>query len=194
MNKLIIAVVTVVGLALGGCAQVVKISPGHAVIAERMGVPTDAAWNQFGGQFGGSNAAALWTREGLTIDQLNFYVGLKDGDLLAANPGKDRRPLAFKTTMQPHEVVALFEALYTRDGSTFKLDKLEANEFLGQPGWRAQYTVVRKFDDVKLAGSAWATVRNGELFAITFTAPSVGFYGRQIAKVEQVASAARLTK
>lgn len=194
MNKLFVVVLAIVALALAGCAQVVRVNPGEAVIAERIGVPTDAAWNQFGGQFGGSNAAALWTREGLTIDQLNFYVGLKDGDLLAANPGKDRRPLAFKATMQPHEVVALFEALYTRDGSSFKLDKLAATDFLGQPGWRAQYTVVRKFDDVKLTGSAWATVRNAELFAMTFTAPSVGFYARQIAKVEQVATAARFKK
>lgn len=189
MKKTAFALILVALLA--GCAQVLKVSPGEAVIAERISVPTDAAWNQFGGQFGGSNAAALWTSEGLAIDQLNFYVGLKDGDLLAANPGKDRRPLAFKSNMQPHEVVALFEALYTRDGSSFKLDKLEATDFLGHRGWRAQYTVVRKFDDVRLTGSAWATLRGGELFALTFTAPSVGFYPRQIAKVEKVATAAR---
>lgn len=186
-----IAISLVLAALLAGCAQVTKIGPGEAVIAERIGVPVDSGWNQFGGQFGGSNAAALWTTEGLAIDQLNFFVGVKDGDLIAANPGKEQRPLAFKATMQPHELVALFEAFYTRDGSSFKLDKLEATEFLGQRGWRAQYTVVRKVDDVKLAGSAWATLRNGELFALTFTAPSVGFYARQVAKVEKVAAAAR---
>jgi hypothetical protein len=179
---------------LGGCAQVTKIGPGEATVGERIGVPVDSGWNQFGGQFGGSNAAALWTTEGLAIDQLNFYVGVKDGGLIAANPGKDQRPLAFKATMQPHEVVALFEAFYSRDGSSFKLDKLEPTEFLGQRGWRAHYTVVRKFDDVKLSGSAWAAVSGGELFALTFTAPTLGFYPRQIAKVERVAAAARLKK
>jgi len=191
MKKIVCSLVLAVLLA--GCAQVTKIGPGEAVIAERIGVPVDSGWNQFGGQFGGSNAAALWTSEGLAIDQLNFYVGVKDGDLIAA-AAKDQRPLAFKATMQPHEVVALFEAFYTRDGSSFKLDKLEATEFLGQRGWRAQYTVVRKVDDVKLTGSAWATLRSGELFALTFTAPSVGFYPRQVAKVEKVAAAARFKK
>lgn len=189
MKKPILAFV--LAFALTGCAVVTKIGPGEAVIAEKIGVPVDSGWNQFAGRFGGSNAAALWTNEGLTIDQLNFFVGMKDGDAIAAPAGKDQRPLAFKATMQPHEVVALFESFYTRDGSSFKLDKLEATQFLGQRGWRANYTVVRKVDDVKLAGSAWATVRSGELFAMTFTAPSIGFYPRQLAKVEQVAAAAR---
>lgn len=178
-------------LALTGCAVVTKIGPGEALIAEKIGVPVDAGWNQFAGRFGGSNAAALWTNEGLTVDQLSFYVAMKDGDAIAPPLGKDQRPLTFKSAMQPHEVVALFEAFYTRDGSSFKLDKLEATDFLGQRGWRANYTVVRKIDDVKLAGSAWATVRAGELFAMTYTAPSIGFYPRQLPRVEKVASAAR---
>lgn len=189
MKKIVLSLTF--ALLLVGCAQVTKIGPGEAVVGEKIGVPVDSGWNQFGGQFGGSNAVALWTTEGLAIDQLNFYVGVKDGALIAANPGKEQRPLAFKATMQPHEVVALFEAFYTRDGSSFKLDKLEQTDFLGQRGWRAQYTVVRKIDDVKLSGSAWATVRSGELFALTFTSPSIGFYPRQIAKVEKAALAAR---
>lgn len=189
MKKILLSLT--LALLLVGCAQVTKIGPGEAVIAEKIGVPVDSGWNQFGGQFGGSHAAALWTTEGLAIDQLNFFVAVKDGALIAANPGKEQRPLAFKASMQPHEVVALFEAFYTRDGSSFKLDKLEVTDFLGQRGWRAQYTVVRKIDDVKLSGSAWATVRSGELFALTFTSPSIGFYPRQIAKVEKAALAAR---
>ena len=190
MKNLVLAFAT--ALLLGACAQVTKIGPGEAIIAERIGVPVDSGWNQLGGQFSGSNAAALWTMQGVAIDQLNFYVGIKDGGLIAANPGKDQRPLAFRSAMQPHEVVALFESFYTRDGSSFKLDKLEAVEFLGQRGWRVQYTVVRKFDDVKLSGSAWGAVRGGELFAMTFTAPAVGFYARQIGRIEKVAAAARL--
>ena len=189
MKKLTLTLV--LAFALTGCAVVTKIGPGEAVIGDKIGVPVDTGWNQFAGRFGGSNSAALWTNEGLTIDQVNFFVGMKDGDVIAAPAGKDQRPLAFKATMQPHEVVALFESFYTRDGSSFKLDKLEAAQFLGQRGWRANYTVVRKVDDVKLAGSAWATVRSGELFAMTFTAPSIGFYPRQLAKVEKVAAAAR---
>jgi hypothetical protein len=178
-------------LTLAGCANVVRVAPGEAVIGERVRVPVDSAWNQFAPPHVAGKATALWTQDGLTIDQLNFYVGLKDGDELAAAQSDKQRALVFRTAMQSHEVVALIESLYTRDGSTFKLDKLEATDVLGQRGWRANYTVVRKLDEVRLAGSAWGTVRNGELYAMTFSAPAVGFYPRLAPKVEQVVAAAR---
>jgi hypothetical protein len=189
MKKILLALAVVAVLA--GCANVVKVSPGDAVVADRIRVPVDAAWNQFNPPFVAGKAAAMWTQEGLAIDQLNFYVGLKDGDEVAAAQSDKQRALVFKSAMQPHELVALFESLYTRDGSTFTLDKLEPAEVLGQRGWRAQYTVVRKFDEVRLSGSAWGTVRNNELYAMTFAAPAVGFYPRLSPKVEKVVAAAR---
>jgi hypothetical protein len=176
---------------LGGCASAVKIGVGEAVVADRIKLPIDAAWNQLPGPFSGTNSSALWTTEGVTIDQVNFYVGVKDGAALAQNSGNEQRPLNFKSAMQAHEIAALFESLYTRDGSIYTLDKLEGAEFLGQRGWRVQYTLVRKFDDVKLNGSIWATVRNGELYAMSFAAPALGFYPRLAPKVEQLAAKAR---
>jgi hypothetical protein len=179
---------------LAGCAgpAVVKVGQGEAIVGERVVVPSDAAWNQLRGATSGTQSAAVWTAEGLAIDQLNFYVGVKDGEALAQSAGKEQRPLNFKASMQGHEIAALFEALHTRDGSTFRLDKLEPTVFLGQPGWRMQFTLVRKFDDVKLSGSVWATVRDNQLFAMTFSAPALAFYPRLAPKVEQVAKAARL--
>jgi hypothetical protein len=181
-----------VALVLAGCAAAVKVGNGTALVADRLMVPSEAAWNQIPGVHSGSNSAAVWTTEGLAIDQVNFYVGVKDGDALANNPNKEQRPLNFRAAMQGHEIVGLFEALATRDGSSYKLDKLEAVDFLGQRGWRAQFTVVRKFDDVKLSGSVWAAVRDGQLHAITFVAPALAFYPRLAPKVEQIAAAARL--
>jgi hypothetical protein len=190
MSKRILLALATAAL-LSGCAAVTKVGPGDTLIGERIAVPTDAAWNQLKPPFAQGKASAMWTQEGITIDQLNFYVGLRDGDELAPTMSKDQRPLAFKAAMQPHEIVALFESFYSRDGSSFKLDKLEPTDFLGQRGWRANFTVVRKFDEVRLAGTAWGTVRNGELYAMTFSAPAVGFGPRLAPKVEKLASAAR---
>jgi hypothetical protein len=177
---------------LAGCAGVVKVSPGDALVGERLRVPVDAAWNQFGAPHVAGKATAMWTQEGLAIDQLNFYVGIKDGAELAAAQSDKQRALVFRAAMQPHELVALFESLYTRDGSTFTLEKLEPAEVLGQRGWRAQYTVLRKFDEVRLRGDAWGTVRDNELYAMTFAAPALGFYPRLAPGVEKVVAAARL--
>jgi hypothetical protein len=187
-----IASLLIVAALLAGCAAAVKVGQGEAIVGDRLSVPSDSAWNQLAGRFSGTNSAAVWTTEGVAIDQVNFYVGVKDGEALAATAGKEQRPLNFKSAMQGHEIVALFEAVHTRDGSAYKLERLDAVTFLGQRGWRAQFTLVRKIDDVKLTGSLWATVRDGQLYAMTFAAPSLVFYPRLAPKVEQFAAAARI--
>jgi hypothetical protein len=191
MKKLLFALV--VTAVLQGCAVVSKVEPGTATIGDRMTVPVDTAWNQLGGQFSGTaTGAAVWTREGLPIDQMVYFVGIKDGAQMTNVVAKEQRPIVFKANMQAHEAVAMFEALYTRDGSTFQLDKLQAVDFVGQKGWRADFTVVRKADEVKLKGSVWGAVRGGELFAITFHAPALSYHARLSPRVEAIAAAARL--
>jgi hypothetical protein len=180
----------VLAAVLAGCANVVKIGPGDTVVADRVAVNIDGAWNQL--NLPGTATAATWTQDGITLDLLQFYVAVKDGVVLAPTAAKEQRPLVFKAGMQPHEIVALFQGLYTRDGSTFALDRLEPADFLGGSGFRFQYTVVRKEDDVKLSGVAWGAVRGNELFAMTFTAPRAGFFPRHEKRVEQIAKTARL--
>jgi len=184
-----------VALALAGCAAVVKVGPGETVVGNRIMVNIDSAWNQVNLP-GSSSSATLWTMEGITIDNLELYPGLKDGDLLAQNSpnAKNARPLAFKASMRPDEIVALYQGLYSRDGSVFTLDKLEPADFAGGKGFRFQFTVVRKVDDVKLSGMAWAAVRDNQLFAMTYTAPRLGFFPRYQARVEQIAKTVRVKK
>jgi len=171
-----------------GCANVAKVSTGENLVGGRVSLNLDAAWNQVNL---GNRKAVLWTQDGVPLDALEFWVGIKDGDTLAEVP-KDKRPLVFKPGMPPHELVALFEGLYGRDGSTFKLLKLAPADFLGGKGIRFEYEVVRKSDDVTVLGVAWAVVQGSELFAMTFTAPRLGFYARHLPKVEQAAASARL--
>jgi hypothetical protein len=190
MTILLRLTATILALTLVACAnQVVKISAGDTVIGQHLSVHLDGAWNQISNVPG--EQGVVWTQEGLTIDNLRFWSGIKDGQPIAP-PVKDQRPLNFKADMQPHEVVALYQGYYALGGSTFTLDKLEPADFLGTKGFRFQFTIQRKVDDVKLSGVAWAAVVNRDLYAISFTAPRAGFFPRWKDKVEQVARGARL--
>ena len=181
--------VLVLAMAAAGCANVAKVATGPVLVEDRVTLTLGEAWNQV--NIPGRSKPVLWTQDGLPLDALEFWVGYRDGQALA-EPGKDKRPLVFKSAMQPHEVVALFEGLYGRDGSTFKLLKLAPQEFLGGPGFRFDFELLRKADDVRALGVAWVAVRNGELFAMTFSAPRLGFYPSHLPKVEQAAASARL--
>lgn len=178
-------------LAVAGCASVSKVETGETVIRERLAVQVETPWNRF--ERGQADNVTTWTVEGITVDALRFYVGVQDGQPIAPTPsGSKTAPLTFTKSMQPAEVVALYQSMLTRDGSSFTLDRIEATEFVGSKGFRFDYSLVRKVDDVRLRGVVWAAIRNGELFAIQYSAPRLAFYPKHIAKVEAIARSARV--
>jgi hypothetical protein len=179
-------------LLLSGCAAVSKVATGDAVVGNRLALKLDTSWNQFERGFG--NDTPTWTVEGVTVDALQFYVGIKDGQPIAPSPAnlKGQQPLNFKASMQPADVVALYQSLLTRDGSSFQLDRLEPAEFLGGKGFRFEYSLNRKIDDVPMRGMAYGAVRNGELFVIHYTAPRLVFFPRYQPRVEALARGAQL--
>lgn len=177
---------------LAGCAAVSKVETGEALLKNRLAVTVATPWNQF--ERGMADNTPTWTVEGITVDALQFYVGIKDGELIAPTPreGKGVQPLAFKSGMDAAEVVALYQGLWTRDGSSFAVEKLEPAEFVGTRGFRLDYTLTRKVDDVRLRGVAFGAVRNGELFVINYAAPRLGFFPKYLPRVESLAKGARV--
>jgi hypothetical protein len=188
MTLLLRSLLFTLALVLGGCANVAQVGPGEAVVADRLLVRADSAWNHVT-VVGGSNV--VWTRDGLPLDVLRFWVGVADGQPLAP-AAKDQRPLTFRAAMEPQEIVALFQGALSRDGSTFTLDRLEPAPFLGGPGFRFEYTLLRKADEVRLSGIGWGAVRGGQLHAITYSAPRAAFFQRHLGAARQVAESARL--
>jgi hypothetical protein len=177
---------------LGGCAVVSKVDVGEAVVKGKLAVQVVTPWNKF--ERGMADNTPTWTVEGIAVDALQFYVGIKNDELLAPTP-TDRKgvePVAFKSSMQPSEVVALYQKLWTRDGSSFTLNKIEPADFIGMRGFRFEYAMVRKVDDVRLNGVAYGAVRNGELFLINYTAPRLAFFPRHIQQVEALVKSARV--
>ncbi|CAG1016557.1 hypothetical protein BURC_01388 [Burkholderiaceae bacterium] len=179
-------------LVIAGCANVTKVDTGEALVRNRLAVTVASPWNQF--ERGLSDNTPTWTIEGITVDALQFYVGIKDGEAIAPAPAGDNKllPLTFKSSMQPADVVALYQGLFTRDGSSFTLEKLEPAEFVGTRGFRFEYSLTRKVDDVRLRGVAYGAVRQGELFVINYSAPRLAFYPKYVGQVEALAKTARV--
>lgn len=187
-----LALVVVASLWLAGCAQVSHVATGDVTLKNRLVVTVDKPWNQF--ERGLDDTTPTWTQDGITVDALRFYVGLKEGDLLAPTPSGDKaiKPLAFRSSMQTADLVSLFEALYARDGSTFTLSQVGPHAFAGGDGFRFEFVSIRKNDEVRLSGVGWGTVRAGELFVITYTAPRLSFFARHLPSAEAVAKSARI--
>ena len=104
-----------------------------------------------------------------------MFAGLKDGEVIDRPEIRARKNFSFRAGMQPDEIVAMFEGMMTHDGSAFKLNKLEPMNFGGQKGFRFEFSLTRKVDGVELSGVGFGTVSNGELYAMLYAAPQLGF-------------------
>ena len=176
---------------LAGCANVAKIDSGEQVIGDRLVVHLEGAWNHVNAPNIGP--AQTWTMEGLPVDQLRIYVGIKDGEAVHQpdNSGKLKN-FSFRSSMQTEDIVAMFEGMMTRDGSAFKLQKLEPMAFAGEKGFRFEFSLLRKVDGLQISGVGYGAVSKGELFAILYAAPQLGFFARHQRSVEQMARSAKL--
>lgn len=178
-------------LTLAGCVAMAKVETGDRVIGDRLTIKIEGNWNHL--QAPGMGPAETWTMEGLTVDQLLIYSGIKDGELVHASGGdRKQKEFAFRAGMQPHDIVAMFEGMLTRDGSSFKLVKLAPSQFGGLKGFRFEYIVTRKVNNVVLSGVGWGGISKDELFAMLYMAPRLGFFSRHVERVERIALGARI--
>lgn len=189
--KIILVVLLI--LAFSGCASVAKVETGERAVGERLAVTLDSAWNHI--RAPGIGPAEIWTMEGLPVDQLLIYSGIRDGQAIhverAAGSGS-QKSFSFRSGMQPDEIAAMFEGMLTRDGSRFKLEKLEPVTFAGSKGLRFEYSLTRKIDNVQLSGIGYGRVSKGELFAIVYMAPRLTFFSRHAPSAEQISRSARI--
>jgi hypothetical protein len=177
---------------LVGCAGLSKIDKGEIDVKDNFTVKVDQPWNRFSYALG--SKAISWTQDGLYVDRLQFYVGVEDDSEIenSMSGSKEQRPLKFKKTMSTHELAQVFQNVLTRDGSVFNLTKLDPAMFLGVSGFRMEYGLVRKDDDVRMRGLVYGCIKQNKLYLMHYTAPRLVFYERHIASVESMAASARL--
>jgi len=166
------------------------VAPGDTAVGDRLVLTMVGPWNKVSSQ----GPARIWTMDGLPVDQLLVYAGVKDGQPINVVPrGSQAQPVNFRSAMQPDEIVAMFDGMLSRNGA-FKLVKLEPAIFGGSKGLRFEYSLARKSDNVQLSGVGFAAVNEGELFAVIYLAPRLGFFARHQAEVEALARSAKISK
>ena len=137
----------------------------------------------------------MWTQDGLSLDTLRFFTAVPEGEPLAEIRGSNEKQVPkFRATMQPQEIVELFENLSVtglNSGSTFHLDRLVPVKFLGGDGFRFDYSLTRKGDELEMKGAAFAAVRDQRLYMMVFQAPKIHYFGKWAAAAEVIAVTAR---
>jgi hypothetical protein len=187
----------VLALLMAACTTIAKVE-GDQVVNGKMIVNVSAAWNKVTDPWEGG-PYDMWTQEGIPLDHLRLWAGVKPGKALVAKPTvlfrapgeKDARYPTFTAGLPPDKLVSLFETLYANEG-VVEITRVEPTVFAGEKGVRFEFTLARRADDVTLKGVGWVAVRNDELFAATFAAPRLTFFPKLLPMAEAVVRTARI--
>lgn len=193
MRKTSLAIALLLAVACQKPAVWMGVPGGQAVnLPEGLSVAGDAQWNRLE-EFKEGVRDVWWTSNGISLDLLVFYAGIRPGEMLTGvKPKEGAKVAVFKEDMQPEEIVDLYDQLVSSLGTSFRRDKLAPATFLGGDGFRFEFTTVRKSDEVTLQGVGYGAVRNGKLYLITFHAPRLHYFPSLLPKVEALVKSARL--
>ncbi|NPC54392.1 hypothetical protein [Caenimonas soli] len=195
MMKTLVTLVLV--LLISACTSIAKVE-GDQVVNNKLVVTVPDAWNKVTDPWE-KGPYDIWTQEGIPLDHLRLWGGVKSGKALVAKPTvlfrspgeKDPRYPTFTAGLPPDKLVSLFEALYANEGAV-TITRVEPTVFAGEKGVRFEFTLARRADDVTLKGVGWAAVHKDELFAATFAAPRLAFFQKLLPMAEAVVKTARI--
>jgi hypothetical protein len=168
-------------------------SAGVATIVAKsaMSVTPDRAWNKSGRP---GRLSEAWTLDGLSINELTFYGGILDGKTLFREVDKINAPLPkFNKTMLAPDIATLLESSYrvALGTSLMQIDSVEPSTLAGAPGFKFTYSFAVQ-DEVKRRGVARGAVIDGKLYLITYEAPRIHYFDRDLESFNKIADSARL--
>ncbi len=186
------------GLALAALVAAPVYAAGRLKTA---GVPTvvakstltvtpDRAWNK-GGRPGRLSEA--WTLDGLSINELTFYGGILDGKTLFREADKVNAPLPkFNKTMLAPDIATLLESSYrvALGTSLMQIESIEPSTLAGSPGFKFTYSFAVQ-DEVKRRGVARGAIIGDKLYLITYEAPRIHYFDRDVDSFNKIADSAR---
>lgn len=180
-------------VALAAPLQAGRLKPAGTpvtVAKSTLTVTPDQAWNK-GARPGRLSEA--WTLDGLSINELTFYGGILDNTTLFREVNKTEKPLPrFSKTMLAPDVAQLFESSYRVALSTslMTIDSIEPATFAGNQGFKFTYSFAVQ-DEVKRKGEARGAIIGGKLYMITYEAPRIHYFDRDLASFQKIADSAR---
>ena len=136
----------VLAFSLAACTTISKME-GDQVVNERLSVHVSSAWNKVSDPWE-VDPYDTWTQEGIPLDHLRFWGGVRPGQPLMTKPAvfsrapdaKEPRVPTFRPGLTPEKLVSLFEELYATAGPV-TVTKVEPTVFAGQRGVRFEFNV-----------------------------------------------------
>lgn len=173
--------------------DLMKSGESVTVAKSSLSVTPPRDWNKLSVRPG--KKAETWTLDGERLNDISFYADIAPGEPLFREHNKKRDPLP---KLRPNSLLTdipeLVEGTYRSHYSiaVFSIGTSSPTKFLGHPAIRFSYEYVTP-DELTRRGEAVAMLRNGNLFMISYDAPKLHFFDRNVDDYRALVASAKLS-
>lgn len=166
------------------------VSPGdhQAVAKSSIGTTSVGEWNRLGRNEG--PATEIWTRDGDGLNKIMFFGGIAAGMPIFKETNRKATPLPkVAANMLLPDIPVLLESTYRSryQVNRIAIDSQDIAEVGGKQAIRFTYSYVRTDDEVERKGEAVGTLVNGKLYLVTYEAPAIYFFSKDLQDFRHIA-------
>ena len=135
----------------------------------------------------------IWTKDGNTLNELDFWLGVKDGDPIFREQDRKKAPLPkFDADMLPTDLVEFFEdtARLVLGGSLVETHEVRPATLAGYPAVEFDWSYTGG-DEVERKGLVRAAIVGGKLYMINFDAPRLHYFDEHVDEARRIMDSAR---
>jgi hypothetical protein len=145
-------------------------------------------WNQLSRNDGKN--VELWTLDGDALNKVTFFAGIASGKPLLRELDKKHQPLPkVSRTMLMTDIPALLESTYRSQHAVnqMSITSQEPATLAGHKAIRFTYSLVAN-DEVRRNGEAIGALVDGKLYLVTYEAPALHFFDKDVEKYRTLAA------
>jgi len=168
--------------------SLVAPGPRAAIAKSTLSAKPAGEWNKLGPRFDGKNVE-IWTQDGDALNKVTFYGGIMTGSPLLREWDAKNTPLPKVTGgMIMTDIPGLLESTYRSQHAVdqMAIDVQEPAMFGTHKAIRFTYTFTRSDDQVQRKGEAIGTFANGKLYLVTYEAPALFYFDKDVEKYRQL--------
>ncbi|ANY19947.1 hypothetical protein A6F68_01431 [Tsuneonella dongtanensis] len=171
--------------------RLVPAGEARAVVNGAMTVSPKGEWNRSTQR--PTKRSEIWTKDGTTLGELDFWLGVKPGEPLFKERDKKKAPLPkFDPNMLPTDLVEFFEdtARTVLGGSLFETTYVKPAMLAGHPGVEFEF-VYTGGDEVARRGLVRGAIIGDRLYLINWDAPKLHYFDEHVDDVRAIMDSAR---
>lgn len=168
--------------------SLVAPGPRAGIAKSRLSASPAGEWNRLSRSEG--KYVETWTLDGDALNKVNFFGGVATGQPLLRQANKNRPLPKVAGNMLITDIPVLLETTY-RSQFTVNQMQIESQEpaLLGdRKGIRFTYSFTRADDEVQRKGEAIGAMVEGKLYLVTYEAPALYFFAKDIEKFRTLAA------